>query len=84
MFEYLKQNLIAFDQLLNAILCGKADETLSARAWRTEQDGKIFGKFFRPLIDTILFFDKDHCYNSYLSEINRKQLPEDYQNYKYK
>jgi hypothetical protein len=75
---YVKQFLIAFDQLLNTLLGGYADETLSARAWRTEQDGKFFGKIFRPLIDTILFFDPQHCYTSYLSEKERKQLPKYY------
>lgn len=78
MIFWIKQNLISFDQFINTLLGGYADETLSARAWRTEQKGKIFGKFFRPLIDTLLFFDKDHCYKSYLSELNRKQLSKDY------
>lgn len=32
----LKQIAIAFDQLLNAMLGGMADETLSARAHRTQ------------------------------------------------
>ena len=75
MARYVKQFLIALDQLLNALLGGYADETLSARAWRTEQDGKFFGKIFRPLIDTLLFFDSQHCYKSYLSEKHRKQFP---------
>jgi hypothetical protein len=76
----MKQFLIAFDQLINTVFGGYADETISARSWRTEQDGKLFGKFFRPLIDTILFFDKDHCYNSYVSEKRRKQFPDHYRN----
>lgn len=78
MKEWLLQVLISLDQVANAILLGRADETLSARAWRTEEQGKIFGKFFRPIIDTIFFFDPLHCYNSYLSEIHRKQLPSHY------
>jgi hypothetical protein len=78
MIQQIKQILIAFDQFLNTLLGGFADETLSARAWRTEQDGKIFGRFFRPLIDTILFFDPQHCYTSYLSEKERKQYPNHY------
>lgn len=77
--RWLFQITIAIDQLLNAILFGSPDETLSARAYRVEQKGLIFGKLFRPLIDTILFFDKNHCYNSYLSEIHRRQFPKDYQ-----
>lgn len=30
----MKQFLIALDQLVNVMLGGQADETLSARAWR--------------------------------------------------
>ena len=37
----LLQTLIAFDQLLNALLCGGwSDETMSAHAYRMEQQGK--------------------------------------------
>ena len=77
---YILNVLIAVDQLGNAALGGTPDETLSARAWRTEQDGKLFGKFFRPLIDTLLFFDVDRRFNSYISELHQKQLPSHYRN----
>ena len=78
MAQYLKQVLIALDQLINALLGGMADETLSARAWRTEQDGKMFGRLFRPVIDFIFIvitFGRDHihCFRSYTSEVERKQ-----------
>ena len=64
---------IAIDQFFNALAGGACDETLSSRAWRLEQErGR---KWPRILIDTLLFFDRDHCYQSYLSEIERKQLP---------
>lgn len=76
-FDYILQILVAIDQVFNALLGGMADETLSSRAYRAEQKGKIFGKFFRPLIDTLLFFDKAHCFGSYLSEKSRKQFPID-------
>ena len=73
--QYILQVLIAIDQVVNTLLGGYADETLSARAWRTEQKGRIFGRFFRPLIDLILFFDPDHCFHSYESEKKRRQFP---------
>lgn len=73
MWEYIKNILIALDQLLNALFRGEPDETLSSRAYRLEQErGR---KWPRILIDTLLFFDRDHCHQSYLSEIERKQLP---------
>ena len=73
MWQYIKNILIALDQVLNAIFCGACDETLSSRAYRLEKDrGR---KWPRILIDLLFFFDKNHCYESYLSEIERKQLP---------
>lgn len=78
--NYLLNLLIALDQLANAILVGASDETLSARAFRTEQSGKIFGRFFRPLIDGLLWvFEREHCKKAYIAERQRLQLPRDYQ-----
>lgn len=81
--SYVLAVLIALDQLVNAILGGSPDETLSARAWRTEQSGKGLGWFFRPLIDglaLVLTFgrDRNHCKQAYLSELKKRQLPKDY------
>ena len=71
--KYWLNLAIAIDQLFNAIFCGEPDETLSSRAYRLDKErGKKLPRF---LIDTLFFFDKDHCYQSYLSEIERKQLP---------
>lgn len=67
----LKQTLVALDQLINALLGGWADETLSSRAWRLRNK--------RPwvyrTIDTLFFWDPQHCYKSYVSEVERRQLP---------
>jgi hypothetical protein len=65
---YILQVLIAFDQFVNALLGGWADETLSSRAWRTS-------KTLTRIIDAILWFDQDHCFESYVSEQLRTQLP---------
>lgn len=71
---YLLHLGIALDQLLNAVLGGAADETLSSRAYRADRDGKVFGKFFRPMIDAMFFWQDRHCYQSYLAEVQRRQL----------
>lgn len=73
----IKQFLIAFDQLVNTLLMGMADETLSARAWR-ERDASMGWGIFRKIIDLLFFYQKNHCYGAYLSELERKQLPKDY------
>ena len=62
----VKQILIAVDQLANTLIGGWADETLSARAWREQWR-------IRPLIDTVFFFDPDHCRASFESERLRLQ-----------
>lgn len=74
--------LIAIDQLAWVVLTlgnGSPDETISAAAWRMEQQGKIAGRVLRPLID-LLFrpIEKDHCYAAWLSEVHRSQLPSAY------
>ena len=66
--------LIAVDQLLYVIITlghGHPDETMSAAAWRLEQEGRWQGKFFRPLLDWLFWFDPMHCMKSYESEILR-------------
>lgn len=75
-----KNVLIGFDQTINCVVWikgdgfGFSDETLSARAWRLREQSNIW-----VVIDTLLFFDKDHCRTSYESEVLRKQLPSAYQ-----
>lgn len=72
------QALIAFDQLLNAIFCnGYADETMSSNAYRMEQKGRISGRILRPFIDSLFFWQDQHCYKAYLSEVKRHQMPRD-------
>ena len=72
------QVLLAVDQLANTVFNGMADETLSARAYRRQHANK-FWKYGRKFIDLLFFWQKDHCHQAYLSEIERKHLPSDYQ-----
>lgn len=72
---------IAIDQLLYVLLtlgAGSPDETLSAAAWRSEGNGKLLGRIFRPLIDALFWFDQKHCQTSFESEVNRMHLPKEY------
>ena len=75
--------LIALDQLVYVLVTlgrGSPDETLSAAAWRTEQEGRILGRIFRPLIDLLARpWERDHCRKSFESERNGRHLPEEYQ-----
>ena len=73
--------MISFDQFFFSLITfggADPDETMSAAAWRLEKNGKIAGRIFRPIIDTLFFFDDNHCKESYESEVERKQLHSEY------
>lgn len=71
----MKQILIALDQLLNTLLGGMADETLSARLYRTRHP-------MQRWVDTLFFWDREglvrHCELSYRAELLRHHLPARY------
>jgi hypothetical protein len=78
---YIKNVLIGLDQFLNSCLGGKPDETISAKLYRKSiTTGKWYWKYSEKFVNAI-FFDKDHCYQSFLSEVERKQFPNHYKNY---
>lgn len=65
---YFRQVFVAGDQLANALLGGWADETFSSRCYRENPR-------MARIIDTLLFFDPDHCRRSYESEKLRTYHP---------
>lgn len=76
---YFLHVLIAIDQLGNAMLGGAPDETLSARAWRSESHGKMLGMAFRPLIDALFcMVESNHCEKAFIAELKKMQLPKEY------
>lgn len=78
----LLQVAIAFDQFANCLISlaiggGWADETISARMWRNRA---LPGwRESRWLVDKLFWRQPNHCYQSFVSELQRKQLPDDYQ-----
>lgn len=70
---YGKAVLIAADQLVNSLLAGWPDETLSSRAYRWERDG--VRSWPRRVIDRLFFWEEEHCLQSYQSEREGRQLP---------
>jgi hypothetical protein len=71
------QFLIALDQLVNTVVGGWADETLSARAFRCSPDKKHW-KVTRVVIDGVFFWQKSHCRDAFASEYHRRHLPPAY------
>lgn len=70
---YIRQVLVAIDQVGNAILGGWADETLSARAFRLRYRQPY--TFWRAVIDAIFFWQPGHCEAAYKLERKRMQMP---------
>lgn len=74
--------LIGLDQLIWVVVTlghGSPDETISAAAWRMEQQNKLAGRLLRPAVDALFsLFETDHCRKAYNSEFRKLQLPEIY------
>lgn len=75
----LKNIGIGLDQTLNCCIrinkeWGTPDEMLSARAYRIRDTNPKYEK----IINTLFFWDKDHCLECYKIEQNRDQFPDIY------
>ena len=69
--------LIALDQFIYVLITlgeGMPDETMSAAAYRAHLTARPWG-FMKKVIDRLFWFDPDHCYQAYMSEVNGTQLP---------
>ena len=73
MRRWFEQVLIAIDQLINALLGGWADETMSSYAYRLRIERNIL--WVERVIDALFFLQKDHCKTAYESERARKHFP---------
>ena len=73
---YVTKVAVAIDQLINAVLGGYPDESLSAHAYRWHREGKT--SIPRRLINLLFFRQVDHCHAAYLNERKRRQLPPEY------
>ena len=72
------QVLIAIDQLVNTLLGGMADETLSARAHRMREKRHRYWGWTANAIDRLFFWQRQHCWQAHQSELLRRQLPSHY------
>lgn len=69
--RYVVNLLLGVDQMVNTILLGHPDETISSRLGRAKRDGDRYRwvKFVRGFVDTLFLFDRGpngekHCENS--------------------
>lgn len=75
MAAYLSHIGVALTQLVCTIFGGWPDESTSSYLWRMEQQGKLAGRLFRPLVDRLFFWQSDHCRKAYEAERTRYHLP---------
>ena len=74
-----RELFLTFDQFLNVLCFGYADETLSARLYRAHRAGRLLGRVLMPVVDFLWFWgDKPHCYRAYLKEKENRYLPPEY------
>jgi hypothetical protein len=55
---YFRRLFVAVDQLINVILGGDEDETMSSRLGKDKRRGRKFACFLCKVLD---LFEKDHC-----------------------
>jgi hypothetical protein len=66
---YLGNILTSLSQSVNTIFGGHPDESLSARAYKNQH---VYGwNIIKIIADRIFFFEKNHCKNSYLADLER-------------
>ncbi len=77
--NYMRNIAIAADQLANAMIAGSPDETVSSRVYRgavlAAQPTCVARMAYR-VINTLFFWQDDHCRAAYLREKQREHLPD--------
>lgn len=71
--KYLFNILYSIDQLVNTLLGGYSDETISARSYRLSKSHHSW--FIVMVCINTIFFNKNHCKHAYEHEID---LPDEY------
>lgn len=61
--KYISRVSIQFSCLLNALLGGSLNQTLSAQQWQRRYDGKIH---LCALIDAIFWWERNHCFEAWI------------------
>lgn len=69
--KYIINNLAVLSILLNTLTGGSYRNTFSARSgYCYYHEGKSWARVSVKVIDTMFFFDNNHCYKEYLNEKN--------------
>lgn len=67
--KYIINILASLSVILNTVTGGSYRNTFSARVgYQSNIKNKFWAKTCETVINTILFFDKNHCYKEYIIE----------------
>jgi len=81
--RYLVNLLLGLDQLINTLLLGHPDETLSSRLGRTVGKERYFWiSAFRNGVDLLFFFDKGHKNGKEIGHCENSILPLEQMNFR--
>lgn len=81
MKQYIINVFIGIDQLITTLVGGYPDETISSYMYRMDRQGKVLGKFVRPIIDWLFAWQGmigGHCFQAYLYERRRADSPPEF------
>jgi hypothetical protein len=77
---YVRNLFIAVDQLFAAMFGLSPDITLSAyigyKSWKNNNEG--LWRWLEWMVDTLFWFQTNHCYESFIYELLRKDLPDEW------
>jgi hypothetical protein len=74
--KYLRNVIVALDQLLNAITGGDEDETISSRLGKCQKKGNYFCVILCWVLTHVVFFwqKKPHCLDNIEEDEGRNEL----------
>ena len=70
---YAHRDLVALDQFLNVMADGSPDETISSRAARADEKGKLWGRVLSRFLN---LFQSDHGAKAQAGDVERAEVVE--------
>jgi len=65
MKNYILQVLIAFDRMVNVMLGGRQNETISSRSALARKEGRVWGCLLCKFLDKL---ESDHCNKALITD----------------
>lgn len=72
--KIINRVFVMLSQNLNVLTGGAPDELLCSRMWCKKQEGLKSGKIGVAILNTIFFYEPNHCKDSYDAEVEGRHL----------